>query len=337
MPPPSLSAIRASKAAFFRSSSSSSSSSLSSLDPPIIPTAVFVGGTSGIGEGMAHRRPQPHRRRADPRVPALASSKIDPNPAREFIQCDATLMKNVHRASSEILARYPKITFLVRTPGFSTLSGRDETTEGLDKKLAYYARWKFLYDLLPGLERAKEAGHGEQAAAISVMAAGRGGEVDLEDLGLKRGFEVRVPSFLSRIKRRVTLTAPPPFFPLAVLLLSRPLTNTHPRLPKHRAHLPRVVLALSNAPTPLPARPAPLPPLLGLAPRVRGVEYMWHGLTGTAEGRAGAWRTRKRGEDLGKEGYFGSEEARRRLWEHTVEVMRGALGEEGGTGKLGGA
>lgn len=53
-----------------------------------------------------------------------------------------------------------------------TLKGRDETSEGMDKKLAlnYYARWKFVHDLMPLLEKAKAAG--EDARVLTVLAAG---------------------------------------------------------------------------------------------------------------------------------------------------------------------
>ena len=88
----------------------------------------------------------------------LASSQ---GTGREFIQCDASLMSNVYAAFWEILSRHTKINNLVLSPGIITSNGRDETSEGIDKKLAvhYYARWRFIYihDLLPCLERTKEA------------------------------------------------------------------------------------------------------------------------------------------------------------------------------------
>jgi hypothetical protein len=42
----------------------------------------------------------------------------------------------------------------------------------MDKKLAlnYYARWKFVYDLMPLLEKAKA--QGEEARVLTVLAAG---------------------------------------------------------------------------------------------------------------------------------------------------------------------
>ena len=111
-------------------------------------------------------------------------------PVHEFVQCDATLMKNVHATTTELLSRLPKVNFLVQSPGFLTLRGRDETEEGLDKKMAlnYYARWKFTHDLMPLLRKAKDAG--EDAKVFSVLAAGKGGEIDLDDLGLKKNYSV---------------------------------------------------------------------------------------------------------------------------------------------------
>ena len=181
---PSLTLTRASNAAFHSSY------------PPV---AVFVGGTSGIGKAMVERFARftngnssiiiVGRNRAAAET-IFASLPPAGTSAREFIQCDATLMSNVHTASQEIRSRYSKINYLVLSPGVLTLKGRDDTTEGIDKKLAvhYYARWRFIYDLLPSLERAKEAG--EEAKALSVLGAGKGGEIDADDLGLKKSFSV---------------------------------------------------------------------------------------------------------------------------------------------------
>ncbi len=114
-----------------------------------------------------------------------------PPVSREFIQCDVTLMKNVHTATQEILSKYPKINYLVLSTGQLNLAGRDETSEGIDKKFAlnYYGRWKFIHDLAPAIQKAKESG--EEGAVMSVLAAGKGGEIDVEDFGLKKSFSVQ--------------------------------------------------------------------------------------------------------------------------------------------------
>jgi NAD(P)-dependent dehydrogenase (short-subunit alcohol dehydrogenase family) len=183
---PSLPAIRASNAAF---------------SPAYTPVALFVGGTSGIGQGMAeafarHLNGNAHivivgRNRAA--ADSIISQFPKPTAAgitHEFIQCDITQMKNVQSVTNELLTRLPKINFLVMTPGIMTTKGRDETVEGIDKKMAvhYYARWKFTHDLMPALLKANAAG--EDAKVMSVMAAGKGGEIDLDDLGLKKSYSL---------------------------------------------------------------------------------------------------------------------------------------------------
>lgn len=119
---------------------------------------------------------------ADLPIPQASSSKV----AREFVECDVSSMKNVQQATEKILEKHKKINYLILTPGFMTLQGYNPTSEGIDKKLAvhYYGRWKFIHDLLPALNKAKEAG--EEGKVLSVLAAGYGGPVDPEDFGLQK-------------------------------------------------------------------------------------------------------------------------------------------------------
>lgn len=65
---------------------------------------------------------------------------------------------------------------------------RPETEEGLDKKLAvqYYSRWSFIHGLLPAIRAARDAN--EDAKVMSIFAAGYGGPIDVDDLGLKKRF-----------------------------------------------------------------------------------------------------------------------------------------------------
>ncbi|KAJ7842069.1 hypothetical protein B0H13DRAFT_1731814 [Mycena leptocephala] len=182
---PSLSTVRAFNAAF---------------SPSYTPVAIFVGGTSGIGQGMAeafarHTKGNAHivlvgRNRAAAESILATFPKPGPGVTHEFVECDITLMSNVHRVATELRARIPKVNFLVLTPGVLTMDRRNETMEGIDRKLAvhYYGRWRFIRDLLPAVEAAKEAG--EDGKVMSVLAAGWGGEIDLDDLGLKKGFSV---------------------------------------------------------------------------------------------------------------------------------------------------
>jgi hypothetical protein len=40
------------------------------------------------------------------------------------------------------------------------------------------------------------------------------------------------------------------------------------------------------------------------------------------DGEKGAFRRDEKGDDIGKARYFGSEEARKKLWDHTVEAVK---------------
>jgi NAD(P)-dependent dehydrogenase (short-subunit alcohol dehydrogenase family) len=173
--------------------------------PAYIPHALFVGGTSGIGQAMAQAFARYTNGNANiilcgrnrAAAEAIINSFPKPivqdgaeKPVHEFVHCDATLMKNVEATANELLARLPKLNYLVLSPGIMVFRGRDETEEGIDRKLAvhYYARWKFIHDLLPLLRKAKDAG--QDAKVFSVLAAGKGGGIDLDDLGLKKHFSL---------------------------------------------------------------------------------------------------------------------------------------------------
>jgi short chain dehydrogenase len=179
-----LSTVRAANAAF---------------SPAYLPVALFVGGTSGIGQATAealarYTKGEVHiiicGRNRTAAESIIASFPQSAKSRYEFVECDATLMKNVQATTRGLISTLPKLNFLFMSPGLLTLKGRDDTSEGLDKKLAlhYYARWKFTSDLMPLLRKAKDAG--EDAKVFSVLAAGRGGPIDLNDLGLKKGYSL---------------------------------------------------------------------------------------------------------------------------------------------------
>lgn len=163
---------------------------------------MFVGGTSGIGQAMAEQFARDtagntriiimgrNKAAADSIISRFPAPTVSPAPKHEFVQCDVTLMKNIQETTTSLLQRIPKINYLVITTGVLTTSGRSETSEGIDKKLAlnYYARWRLIKDLLPALEKAKQGG--EDAKVMSVLGAGKGGPLDESDLGLKKNYSV---------------------------------------------------------------------------------------------------------------------------------------------------
>jgi hypothetical protein len=48
-------------------------------------------------------------------------------------------------------------------------------------------------------------------------------------------------------------------------------------------------------------------------------EFMLHALI---DGENGVFRRGSKGQDIGKTRYFGSEDARKKLWEHTIEATK---------------
>jgi NAD(P)-dependent dehydrogenase (short-subunit alcohol dehydrogenase family) len=176
-----------------------------SFSPTYVPTAIFVGGTSGIGQAMAESLAQAtngncniiligrNRAAAESIIasfPKPTNTAASPTPKHEFVECDVSLMKNVHATTTALLARLEKVNFLVLSTGILRFSGRQETAEGIDEKLAliYYARWAFIYDLVPLLNKAKDAG--EDAKVMSILAAGMpmAAEADVNDLGMAKNY-----------------------------------------------------------------------------------------------------------------------------------------------------
>ena len=170
-----------------------------SYAPSYIPTAVFVGGTSGIGQAMAELLARQLNGRVNIILIGRSKAAADkiiagfPTPPgevkHEFIQCDASELKNVHEVSQTLLHRLEKINFLVLSPVSNSFSAVP-TSEGLELAmvLRYYARAKFLYELLPLLKNARAKG--EEGRAMTVLGAAMGGKVDMNDLGLKKKWSI---------------------------------------------------------------------------------------------------------------------------------------------------
>ncbi|KAL6232337.1 hypothetical protein BDW75DRAFT_247285 [Aspergillus navahoensis] len=197
----------------------SSSVALRSL-PKI--TALFVGGTSGIGlstlralasytDGKALTAYLVGRSasRAEPVLSEL--QRISPQARFTFIEADISLIKNVDKVCKKILKAEEggnekgKLDFLFMTPsGISIpLRGRDETSEGLDRLFAlrYYARMRFIQNLLPLLETSLDPAS-IPSKVISIYGGGFEYGINTSDLDLKHTF-----SLFNAYKHSITMTS----------------------------------------------------------------------------------------------------------------------------------
>ncbi|KAF9061937.1 hypothetical protein BDP27DRAFT_1337301 [Rhodocollybia butyracea] len=284
---PSLAAARAINAAF---------------SPSYIPVAVFVGGTSGVGQGMAEAFARHTKGNAHIILIGRNSSAAD-----SFVACDITLMKNVQKTTEELIKRVPRINFLVISSGVMNLNGRDETEEGIDRKLAvhYYARWKFIHGLVPALVKANEGG--EDAKVFSVFSPGNAKKIDLDDLGLKKTFSLSNAALQGSTYNDLMIEGYASRYPSLSFIHSYPggvRTNLT------ASSTSAIVRALDVKSRWNPFR------YLTISQEDAG-EYL---LSGLFKAAPGAWRHDNHGNDMGKKGYYGDEESQKKLWEHTVQV-----------------
>ena len=97
-------------------------------------TAVFVGGTSGIGMGTLKQfaknayKPEVYiigrsKSASQPLLDELSSS--NPQGRFVFLETQISLIKNVDRVCEEIKARVKKVDILFVTPGYLSFEGRN--------------------------------------------------------------------------------------------------------------------------------------------------------------------------------------------------------------------
>ncbi|KAJ7918023.1 NAD-P-binding protein [Mycena leptocephala] len=304
---PTLAAVRASNATW---------------DPSYTPVGVFVGGTSGIGEGIAeafarHTKGNAHIILVGRNRPAATAILVRlekppvPGLTREFLPCDLTLIANAKRAAVVLRARFQCVHFLFLSAGAVSLKGLDIGEEGVDRQMAalYYSKWAFIEGLLPALRAAHGAGEDPRVAALHT--AGRGGPVDLDDLGLMKG----ISGGLKSVRKLVPQLAS--YQDLMAEAFAAHDANTGISF-THR-HPPLARLPVRNPPrSALLALPA-LPHLD--VPRDCG-EYQLYGLL---QAPPGASRTGGAGEDIGLGGAGDAtwDAARAALGKHSEGVVGG--------------
>lgn len=148
--------------------------------------ALVVGGTSGIGFGIACRLAA-----QDASSSIIISGRTKPqnlpHSNLDFRPLDATSMRRIKQYTDNLKSSLTrKLEFLVMTQGIMTTDGRTETSEGIDRKMAlhYYGKQLLIRELLPALE--------DDAKVIIVFDAlsGNPSKMVWEDLGLKTHFSL---------------------------------------------------------------------------------------------------------------------------------------------------
>jgi NAD(P)-dependent dehydrogenase (short-subunit alcohol dehydrogenase family) len=148
--------------------------------------ALVVGGTSGTGYALACRLA------AEPSTTSVIISGRNkpatlPHSNMHFRALDATSMRGIKTYTDAFKAsETEKLDYLIMSQGVMNLNGRDETPEGIDKKMAvhYYGRQMLTRELLPSLT--------PDAKVISVYDSWSGNpqKVNWDDLDLKKNFSL---------------------------------------------------------------------------------------------------------------------------------------------------
>lgn len=161
-------------------------------------TALCVGATSGIGKGVAFRLAKMNanvtilaRNQAAGKEMTTVMKSINPAGQFDVVSCDASSMKSIVSACDEFRSKNGKLNYCVLSQGLASLSGRNETEEGIDLKMAlhYYGRMLVINELGELLRKAAAT---EETRVMSVLGLVSGDAyINLEDLELRNNFTLR--------------------------------------------------------------------------------------------------------------------------------------------------
>jgi len=181
-----------------------SNRSLQELPPGLV--AVFVGATSGIGLATLKQFARNtngarayiigrSREKVSHIIDAL--KRINPMGTFVFIEGQFSLVKEVDRISEQIKKLEGHIDILCMSPGYLSLGGRKDTSEGIetDFALQYYSRQRLILNMIPLLERSASP------RVISILAAGFEGPIDIKNLDCRQHY-----SFARASRSAATMT-----------------------------------------------------------------------------------------------------------------------------------
>ncbi len=130
--------------------------------------ALVVGGTNGIGAGIAIRLAQANvsvtivgrsAERGAEIVKQMKAAAGESDASYDFVACNVMDLQEVVKCTESIKQQHSVLDYLVLTAGIATVQGRTETKQGLDEKMAmhYYSRVLFVNRLLPRLKESTDS------------------------------------------------------------------------------------------------------------------------------------------------------------------------------------
>ena len=284
-----------------RAVTASNTQILSSLQPPL--HVVVVGGTSGIGRGIAltYRKhcPDAHvtiigrnQSAADEILGQLGGNG-------KFIRADLSWMSEIRRITKQINS----VDVLVLSQGMLPVPGRRPTRENIDEiaAVSYYGRVLFIEELLPSL---RSSPHGGKVLFVLNSKRGNPSKIHWGDMALESTY-----SLFAAFNHGLAFTD------LVIQnLASQPENATVSFIHAFPGH---VKTPIANG----------LPFYLRLPIKVLSVfgrsispeecaEFMIHGMLGTPKG----WRCVDEKGDTVPNKEVLNEEMLKKVWEHTCEI-----------------